>query len=296
MQVGFIGLGEVGTVYSVGLKEHGANVKGFDVLALDPANRERFRRCTDAGIVLADSLQELIEDCDYILSVTSSKTAIAVAESCAPFLKNNQTFIDMNSAVPEKKRRIAEILRHCMVVDGITMSSPSQFGIRTEVVFSGPEAARTVRDFNQYGMNTRCIGEEIGQAGALKVLRSVFTKGFEAVLIESLMAADYFHVYNDVYATICSFVENSGIRTSMDFMVRTNVVHAERRGDEVRGVAEMMADAGLDHRMASVSAEKLYWLQQLNVKEAFHGSFAETPRQAIDAMLDAMLRAEPKEN
>ena len=234
MTFGFIGLGEVGTVYALGMHENGAVIKGFDVKALDPENKGAFQKHVDAGIILTNSLEELIDGCDYILSLTSSKVAVPVAESCAPFLKSNQVYIDMNSAVPEKKKKIAEILgSKCDVVDGITMSSPSQFGIHTEVVFSGPCSAKAVEDFNRYGMNTRTIGNEIGQAGALKVLRSVFTKGLEAVLIESLMAADYYHVFDDVYATILSFVANKDVKTSFDFMVRTNVVHSLRRADEV---------------------------------------------------------------
>ena len=70
-------------------------------------------------------------------------------------------------------------------------------------------------------------------------------------------------------------------------MVRTNMIHSKRRGDEICEIAVMEDEAGLENTMALAATKKLYWLASLDLKEKFGGKKANSLIEALDAILEA---------
>ena len=62
-------------------------------------------------------------------------------------------------------------------------------GHRVPVLVSGPKAAALMARLNAIGMSLELAGERIGDASLSKMLRSIFIKGIEAILLEGLIAA-----------------------------------------------------------------------------------------------------------
>jgi 3-hydroxyisobutyrate dehydrogenase-like beta-hydroxyacid dehydrogenase len=87
--IGFIGLGEAGTVIAKGLRESGApRVLAYDVaLENDEARVALERRAADAGVELRANLQSLVEESDTVISAVVCSEAVAAAEAAAPHLR-----------------------------------------------------------------------------------------------------------------------------------------------------------------------------------------------------------------
>jgi hypothetical protein len=84
-------------------------------------------------------------------------------------------------------------------------------------------------------------GGAAGEAIALKILRSVFTKGLEALSVELLMTAERQGLREKLYPQLQD-IDDTPLRTFIDMLVRTHVVHARRRRDEVMDAATEMAN------------------------------------------------------
>ncbi|MPM22647.1 hypothetical protein SDC9_69105 [bioreactor metagenome] len=288
MVIAFIGLGEVGTAYSTGMAKNGATVKGYD-LKFETEGMAQFQPCKDAGVQLVSSPKELIDGADIVIAVTSCIQAMETAQMYKPYLKKSQRYVELNSAVPELEAEVEKFLGDsCTFVDGATLSSPSQFGVATPVAMSGPAGEETAKDLNSYGMNIRYLGDKNGQASAFKVIRSVFTKGLESVLIECICAARYYGVAEDVYASIVSFLADEPTAVTLSLMIQTDVLHAKRRGDEICEIRDMLENAGLDNTMSAAATKKLYMLSDLGLRQEFGGKKAPDMYSAVDAMLKKM--------
>lgn len=287
MVISFIGLGEVGSTYSSGLAQNGAKVKGYDLL-FETFGKEKFDKCKEAGVELVDSLEELVEDADIVIAVTSCSLAMETAKSVKKYLRGNQRYVELNSAVPEVKKEVEDYLgESCKFVDGTTLCSPTQFGVATPIMMSGPEGEKTAKDLNSYGMSIEYLGEENGQASAFKVVRSIFTKGLESILIECLTVAKDFGIEEDIFKSIVSFLADEPTAETLALMVETNVVHAKRRGDEIFEISKMVEKLNLDNTMSAASAKKLYYLSDMELASKFNNKKAESMIDAIGAVLES---------
>jgi 3-hydroxyisobutyrate dehydrogenase len=78
----------------------------------------------------------------------------------------------------------------------------------------------------------------------LKILRSVFTKGMEALAVEMLTSAERQGVREKLYEQL-SDIDRIPLRDFLDMLVRTHVVHAKRRAHEVHDAQAELAAQGL---------------------------------------------------
>lgn len=278
IQIGFIGLGDVGSRFSAGVASSGnAQVVGYDLKLGQAEFSEKENRCREAGVKLVSSPKELVDGCDILIAATSCAEAIDTLKMYLPYIKPNQMYVDINSAVPQIKQTLADMV--CAVgaefCDGGIMGSPLNGGHKVQVVLSGAQADKLSENLNFCGMNTRFIAREVGRATSLKILRSIFTKGLEALLIESYSAAYAYGVLDEVKASIFHILTKEDLDIMFGRMLRTDVVHSLRRAWEVGDVADMLRDAGMDCTMSKAAYEKLLWSSSSGVKEHFQGKTPE---------------------
>lgn len=288
MVIAVIGLGEVGSRYSVGMAKRGAKVKGYDIKFHDPKLMERFLPYGEQGVELANSPRELIEGSDIVISVTSCHEALETAEMYLPYLTGNQYYVDLNSSTPTLMHDVDRLLAGvCKFVDGASMNSITHYGIDTPVVVSGEHAGYIAAELSKAGMKVTVLGAEIGQASAYKVIRSIFIKNCEAALMESLCAARRHGIAREVFDSICDMIGNDTPEV-MATMIRTNVIQSKRRADEVEGVAVMQQEEGLENTMSLATVKKLNWLATLGLQEKFDHRVAQDMYEVLDAVLANM--------
>ncbi len=284
MQITFIGLGDVGSRFSAGVSDAGkAVVVGYDSRLGEKGFEDKEERCRTHGVKLAEKDSDAVIGSDIIIAATSCSRAISTAEQYLPYMKPGQMYVDINSAVPEIKEEIAKMMNAKGIdfCDGGIMGSPLNGGVHVEVVMSGPKAKWLTEQLNECGMNTRFISETVGRGSSLKILRSIFTKGLEALLIETYSSAYRYGVLDEVKGSIVHILTKENPETNFARMLRTNVVHSRRRAEEVGDVAKMLENAGMNHTMSSASYEKLMWAYNTGIKEVFDGKIPEDVMEVV---------------
>ena len=243
MRATVLGLGEAGTLYSVGLVKLGWTVTGFD-----PADN-----ATPAGVERADNAEDAVRGADAVLSLVGGKAAAAAAASVAPFLGADAVYADMNAGDPAVKRQIADAVGARRFADVSVVGSVPAYGAATSVVISGAGSAQAARVFGALGAPVEDIGGAPGDASARKLLRSTFMKGLGALIVESNAAGRAAGAEDWVRTQIAN--ELSGGEAALDRLHDGTVKHAARRATETAAAADLVSSLGQRPVMTRAAAE-----------------------------------------
>src|SRR5215213_1321009 len=236
LRVGVIGFGEVGSAFGRGLTGEGLqDVVAADAAAEDPTFGSLIRRRADeARVRLLPTNAEVGEVSDVLLVAVPGWRAVEAAEQTAPGLRKGQLYVDVGSASPRVKHALSVVVQAAgaTTVDVAILSSPLIEGHRVATLASGPEAGRFRELMTPLGFNIQVVGEEPGQAAAIKMLRSVLMKGIESLLLESLLAARRHGVEDIVLNTVGDFWDKGTFVEMANVLITTDAIHAGRRAHE----------------------------------------------------------------
>ena len=111
-----------------------------------------------------------------------------MAAGAAPALGPDAIFADLNTAAPQLKRELAELVPR--FVDVALLGPVPARGLGTPSLASGPVAQEFADLVGPLGMPVEVVSTTPGDAAGMKLLRSVFMKGLAAAAIESLAGAE----------------------------------------------------------------------------------------------------------
>jgi 3-hydroxyisobutyrate dehydrogenase-like beta-hydroxyacid dehydrogenase len=295
LAVSVVGFGEVGSALGRGLRGEGlAKVFAADLAADDgtfgPLIR---RRVAEADVELLPSNAEAAEVADLVLVAVPGSRALEAAEQAAPGLRAGQLYVDVGSASPRVKQALAEVVaaRGASPIDVAIVSSPLLDGHRIATLASGSAAAEYRDLMTPYGFNITVVGDRPGQAGAIKMLRSVIVKGLEALLLESLLAARRHGVEEVVLGTVGEFMDKGTFAEMANFLLTTDAIHAGRRAQEADMMVEVVEDVGIAPTMSTSVARMLHWSADLELKEHFGGEVPADWRTVVDTILAKLDRS-----
>lgn len=288
-RVGIIGFGEVGSAFGRGVTGEGLE----DVVAADAALEDATfgplirRRADEARVTLLPSNAEVGEVSDVVLVAVPGVRALEAAQQAAPGLRRGQLYVDVGSASPRVKHALAEVVAAAgaTTVDVAILSSPLIEGHRVATLASGPEAGRYRELMTPYGFKIDLVGEQPGQAAAIKMLRSVLMKGIESLLLESLLAARRHGVEDVVLSTVGDFWNKGSFVEMANVLITTDAIHAGRRAHEADMMSEVVQEVGITPRLSPHVAETLHWSAGLGLREHFGGEVPKDWKTVIDAML-----------
>ena len=243
MRIAIIGVSEVGRCFAEPLQASGA-----ELLLCEP-------KPSEAALALATAWKlrvhpapgEWLHSADWLLSCVPGSQALAVVEQCLLFMPANAGLADLSTASPDAKRRAATLAvrRSVRYVDTAIMSAISLSGVRTPLLAAGDGAAELRFLLEGVGANVQLIeGGRPGDAISLKFLRSLFTKGMEALAVELLTSAEKQGVREELYAQLGD-IDRTPLRSFIDMLVRTHVIHAGRRAHEVQQAQTELASLGI---------------------------------------------------
>jgi 3-hydroxyisobutyrate dehydrogenase-like beta-hydroxyacid dehydrogenase len=288
LRLGLVGFGEVGSTLGQGFRGEGlAEVASYDKYAFDgPFSDLVQRRAAEAGVTLVRSPQELLERCDLIIGVTPGKASIESAEAFAPHVTPRHIFVDIASATPKVKQAVGRALRPsgAKVADGSIMGTPHADGFRLPILASGP-ASESFRDLmSPWGLKIECVAGELGAASGIKIMRSVIAKGLEALLVECMLGARRYGIDDAVLTSFGKFMDSRPFGEMANFLMVTDAIHAERRGQEARMSVDALEEAGVDPVMTRATAERLEWVAGLGTKAYFAGVVPSHYAEAMEAI------------
>jgi 3-hydroxyisobutyrate dehydrogenase len=269
--IAFIGLGEAGGLLARGLRAAGAEVRAaYDIVIDDPAKRHALLAKTrEIGLVAAPDPAAAVRDAQVVISAVVSDQMVAAAQAVAPHLAPGQVYLDINSASPRLKRAAAALVEAhgAHFVEAAVMDLVPPHGHTVPMLLAGPRAAPLAELLAGFGMNARAVGTSIGDASAIKMIRSVFMKGFTAILIECLAAAHKLNAEEEILASLQVSFPDLDWRAIADYYAPRLVKHARRQAAEMHEVAETLDELGIAPLTALASAARLQWLADLGLAE-----------------------------
>ena len=268
--IAFIGFGEAGSALAGGLIAAGATVRAaYDILIEDPTTAPAMRdRAREIGIEASACSADAVAGADIVVSAVTSKQMRRAAETAAPHLKSGQVYLDINSASPAAKREVAAAIEAGggAFVEAAVMDRVPPHGHAVPMLLAGPRAAWVADTLTPFGMNVTTIGDEIGNASSVKMVRSVFMKGFTAILLESLYAARKLNAEDAVLDSLQVTFPGMNWKEIADYYGPRLIRHAKRQSEEMLSVAETLEELGVEPITALASAKRLGWLGNMGLE------------------------------
>ena len=285
-RLGLVGYGEIGSTVGRGLRQAGLEaISCYDKYAFDGPYAELIQsRAREVGVTLVRSNQELADAADLIFSVTPGSASLESADAFAPCLTGRHVFADFASATPKIKIGVAERLAGtgALTGDGSIEGTPLH-GYSMAMLSSGPAGQRVSDLLVPWGMKIQFVGEKLGTASGIKILRSVLIKGIEALTDEMLLAARHYGIDEIVLASASKTLARPWMDT-VHSLTPSGVIHAKRRAEELEMSAEAVADAGIEPTMARAIAARLRWKEGLGLKDHFKGVVPADYKQALEGI------------
>lgn len=252
-----IGYGEAGRTFARAARWKGA-VQVFDIKTRDDAKAAAMRaRYEEDAVAARDSLSCAVEGAAAILSTVTADQALTVADEAASNLRDGAFYFDMNSVAPETKRAAARTIDAAggRYVDVAIMAPVNPQRLAVPLLVSGPHAADGETVLRVLGFtNVRAVGDDVGRASTIKMLRSVMYKGVEALTAECLIACERAGVTDEVLASF-----GADWASGADYRLDRMLVHGARRSAEMHessrtleslGVAPMLTRGTVDWQQA----------------------------------------------
>jgi 3-hydroxyisobutyrate dehydrogenase-like beta-hydroxyacid dehydrogenase len=287
--IGFIGFGEVASCFAQALAAGGAKVLAHDVVLAQPGGLEKLAARVRGPAPEWLALDALLARADIVLSTVTADVAVAVAGQCAPHLKPRQPYVDLNATAPALKREIAAVVSGAGAdfVEGAILPAIGVMGAKSQVMLCGARADEVAATLTALGLNFAGFGPEIGRASSFKMLRSVFSKGLEALLVESLLAGRRAGVEQELWREIVGTLDAASFEQVGGNWVRTHATAHARRYHEMVQVESVLRELRVDAPMTAATVKLFERSTELNLQH----DFPKAPAAAADviAALDARL-------
>jgi 3-hydroxyisobutyrate dehydrogenase-like beta-hydroxyacid dehydrogenase len=202
-----------------------------------------------------------IEDVDYVAACVPPAASATAARFVRDNVAGKPPVFDWTSALPATKREAASTVLGSWV-DIALLDSLDKDDELALVAISGPSAADLRSALERLAFEVVVVGPEVGQAAQTKLVRSLFMKGLEALVMEARAIASQL----DASGTSWQSIERNLGRTFgsfADLLVVTDATHAARRSAEIKEAVEFAREQGFEPAIASASGDALSRLGDL---------------------------------
>ncbi|GGB48247.1 6-phosphogluconate dehydrogenase [Lentibacillus populi] len=283
-KLGFIGFGEAAYQISSGLiHEESQEIIAFDVSQDHPKLGQLIRnRAEELGVTLMSSLKELVLNSHIVVSAASAKYALTVAKEALPYLNSKHLFVDINAASPMVKEEISTLISGVSnFVDVAVVESIPKFKHKVPLLISGKGSSYFSEFGNKVGMDITIIDDKPGSASAIKMIRSIFMKGFTMLLIETLSAGEKFGVNDLIVESIDHSIRDKPLKDTADLLITRTATHAERRVSEMEEVIKTLDKLNVNSLLSKATEEKLRLLVETDLKKHFINNTPENFKEVL---------------
>lgn len=257
--IAFIGFGEAGSILGAGLAKHpDCRVRCYDVLLASADAEAIAQRAEQAAVTLCETLDAAIRDADWVVSAVTASVAPSVAQEAAARLGPGQIYLDINSVAPMTKQTAFAALQTvgARYVDVAVMAPVRPWGLSVPLLLAGPGTETVAEQLNHWGMSARTVSDTVGSAAAIKLCRSIMIKGLEALTLECLSTARYYHAEDHVLQSLAASFPDMGWEAGgADYLISRIAEHGDRRAAEMREAVRTVAATGGTPRMSLAVAD-----------------------------------------
>ncbi len=290
-EIAFIGFGELGSSLAEGLAGSGRHRLRAYIRGWPRANQSYERRLTASGTTPCGSLAEAVADAGVVLAAVPATVSLQVAREVGSLLKGDTLYADLATASSVDKLAAAEALRPHGVVyaDAAVLGTVAVDGFRVPILVSGPGATAIRSLLEPEGFRVTEIAGPVGRAALVKLLRSAYLKGRDALIVQTLLAARR-HGLKEIVA---ESLERPGDRLPFD-AIATRVLcsvamHAGRRAHELEQVGEVLREVEIDPALALAGSQVLERIAELGLTDVL-GEGRPTDPDAVLAAIDELAK------
>lgn len=223
---------------------------------------------------------ELASGAALVIAAVPGAAASQVFEQTLPHLSPDTLYVDLTAAAPEVKEAAAA--RHEPYADGAVLGTVATSGAAVPIAVAGEGAERFRELVSPAGLNVSVLDGPAGTAARLKLVRSVFMKGRDALVLEMMLAARKLGVEDAVARSIAGPGEQVPFTELSQRVLRALAVHAGRRSEELESSAALLRELGVDPVVTEAGAERLRRIARL--REHFGGERPPDGRATLDAI------------
>jgi 3-hydroxyisobutyrate dehydrogenase len=255
LRVAFVGFGEVAAVFSAVARAAGASVAAYDHNLDEPGGDTRIRRRARTDGIRFLPLADALAGADLVLSTVSSRTALDAARACAPHLRPSQLYVDLNSTPPALKVEIGRSLAASGAgfAEGAVLGAVGAAGASVRILTGGPRGEEAARALGGLGLRAEFYSPDVGRASVFKMLRSIFSKGLEALLLELRVAGRRAGIEQDLWQDVLDFMKETPFDAVASNWILSHPAACARRHREMEEVVGILRELGVDPIMSAAT-------------------------------------------
>ncbi|OYZ29435.1 MAG: 6-phosphogluconate dehydrogenase, partial [Novosphingobium sp. 16-62-11] len=200
-----------------------------------------------------------LSDADLVFSLVTADSALPAAQDFAALLKPGAIWCDMNSVAPDTKRAAAKAIEAegGRYVDVAVLAPVNPARMNVPLLISGAHGSEAEALLRAAGFaKTRVVGDEIGRASAIKMIRSVMVKGIEALTAEMMLAATKAGVVDEVLSSLDASEKAQSWFERAEYNVERMTTHGLRRAAEMEESAKTLEALGVEPLMTSGTVKR----------------------------------------
>lgn len=254
--ISLIGYGEAGSTFARagGWGEAADGAGGNARAGVWDVRPERLALAAQDGLMVARDAQEALAGRAMVLSLVTADSALPAAQEYAAFLSKGAIWADCNSVAPGTKREAAAAIEAAggCYVDVAVLAPVDPARLNVPLLLAGREAGRAEALLREAGFaNIRIVGDEVGRASAIKMIRSVMVKGIEALTAEMMLAAQEAGVVEEVLASLDASEKAWPWAKRAAYNIERMVTHGARRAAEMEESAKTLTGLGIEPMMTN---------------------------------------------
>jgi 3-hydroxyisobutyrate dehydrogenase-like beta-hydroxyacid dehydrogenase len=236
--------GDMGHAVAAVLREGGLRV----ITRLDGRSERTRTLGARAGLEEVADDATLVREADILLAILVPAQAMALAERISGAVRASAAdllYVECNAIAPQTTRQIGEVLEAAgarFVDAGIIGPPPKPGAASTRFYASGKDAASFAR-LCDFGLDVRVVGDQPGQASAIKMCYAALTKGTTALMTELAIAAERLGVGAALRGELAQ--SQGAMLERMGRAVPDMVPKAHRWVGEMQEIARTFAACGL---------------------------------------------------
>jgi 3-hydroxyisobutyrate dehydrogenase-like beta-hydroxyacid dehydrogenase len=223
---------------------------------------------------------DLVSGAALVIAAVPGSASEEVFAQALPHLSSDTLYVDLTAAPPEAKERAAA--RHALYADGAVLGTVATSGAAVPIAVAGEGAERFRELVSPAGLDVSVLDGPAGTAARLKLVRSVFMKGRDALVLEMMLAARKLGVEEELARSIAGPGEQVPFTELSERVLRALAVHAGRRSEELESSAALLRQLGVDPIVTEAGAERLRRIAGL--REHFGGERPADGRATLDAI------------
>ncbi len=242
MIIGLIGFGKVSrNLFNL--------IKSDDITfitSFEGRSENTIQNIKNSDIDILDTFEAVARKSDILISATSPKSSLDVAENYGKYAKG--IYLDLNNISPDTTLKINNHVKH--LVDGAIIG---KIDSDNPILYISGERSDELLFLNEF-MTTRKISDNIGDVAILKLLRSSYTKSLSALLIETFEMAKKQNLEEEFF-DILTLTEGDSFKEKSISRIENTVANSKRKSEELEEIIEYFSDSELI--MVKAALEKL---------------------------------------